>query len=338
VTALQWIQGLGFYEGAIVLTVANIIGAILFMPCVPFTLGAGFLFGLTWGSAIILLATNIASIIAFLTSRYLARSCVERRLLGGNSKFRLIDAAIKQDGFKIVALVRSSPLHPYGICNYLFGLTSVTFPSYVAANVIAMTPGTILEVWTGTSIHQLSDIISGSADQTYEHQLVFWIALLVTFIVTIILACWLQRKLKYEFAKYQDHIDRRDSDAVEMADFHVDPHENNSHTTNNVAQSLQRKTSVGRQITHDSNVNGTSHRLQLSNPHKPATSSSRNTHDLSMNDLSLDTDHSLRIDNSEYDLHNIPSSTAATPTASQQLLGRHGTSSQDDAKRSPVDK
>lgn len=202
IDALTYIQNLGFVDGAIVLVIANIIGAICFMPCVPFTLGAGFLFGLMWGSIIILIATNIASVVAFLISRYFARGCIERRLGGRYSKFRLIDAAIKQDGFKIVALVRSSPLHPYGICNYLFGITSVTFPSYVLANVIAMTPGTVLEVWTGTSIHQLSDIISGNANQTAEHQIVFWAALLVTFIVTIIITLWLRSKLQYQMAKY----------------------------------------------------------------------------------------------------------------------------------------
>lgn len=207
VDSLAYIKQLGFIEGAIALTIANIIGAILFLPCVPFTLGAGFLFGLGYGSLIIIIATNIASLVAFITARYFVRSCVERRLGGKNSKFRLIDAAIKQDGFKIVCLVRSSPLHPYGICNYLFGITNVTLPSYAAANLIAMTPGTVLEVWTGTSIHELSDIISGKANQSTEHQIVFWVALLITFIVTLTITLWLKSKLNTEFNKYDDHSD-----------------------------------------------------------------------------------------------------------------------------------
>lgn len=114
---LTFVNELGPLRGSLVLCAANIIGALLFMPCVPFTLGAGFLYGTLIGSVIVSIASTVAAVIAFLSARYLARSWIERTCLGGRaSKFRILDQAIREDGFRIVLLIRSSPLHPYGLC------------------------------------------------------------------------------------------------------------------------------------------------------------------------------------------------------------------------------
>lgn len=113
---LNYVHQLGPLRGSIVLCIANIIGAMLLMPCVPFTLGAGFLYGTLLGSAIVSVASTVAAVFAFLAARYLARTSIERSL-GGHAKFRILDSAIHQDGFRIVLLIRSSPLHPYGIFN-----------------------------------------------------------------------------------------------------------------------------------------------------------------------------------------------------------------------------
>lgn len=71
----------------------------------------------------------------------------------------LPDNAIRKDGFKIVLLVRSSPLHPYGVCNYLFGVTSVTLWDYTVASLVGMLPGTMVEVYFGTAIKNVADIV-----------------------------------------------------------------------------------------------------------------------------------------------------------------------------------
>ncbi len=91
---------------------------VISMPCVPFTLAAGFLYGTLLGSCIISIASCVAAVVAFLAARYLARNWIESQLATGGktSRFRLIDNAIQQDGFRIVLLIRSSPLHPYGAC------------------------------------------------------------------------------------------------------------------------------------------------------------------------------------------------------------------------------
>jgi uncharacterized membrane protein YdjX (TVP38/TMEM64 family) len=66
---LTFIQHLGRFQGSIVLCTANIIGAILGLPCLPFTLASGFLYGTLFGTVLVSIASTVAAVIAFLISR-----------------------------------------------------------------------------------------------------------------------------------------------------------------------------------------------------------------------------------------------------------------------------
>ena len=50
---------------------------------------------------------------------------------------------------QVVTLLRLSPLLPLALSNYLYGLTSVDLPSYVAGSWLGMLPGTIAYVSAG---------------------------------------------------------------------------------------------------------------------------------------------------------------------------------------------
>lgn len=73
---------------------------------------------------------QLAASIAFLIARYFARDRI-LKLVEGNKKFLAIDKAIGENGFRVVTLLRLSPLLPFSIGNYLYGLTSVKFVPYV---------------------------------------------------------------------------------------------------------------------------------------------------------------------------------------------------------------
>jgi uncharacterized membrane protein YdjX (TVP38/TMEM64 family) len=96
ISAFNYIAHLDTFEGALVLSISNVIGALFMMPCVPFTLAAGFLYGNFLGSCIVVLASNFASVVSFLVARYVARGAVESHLsTRKNSKWRSLDKAIK---------------------------------------------------------------------------------------------------------------------------------------------------------------------------------------------------------------------------------------------------
>jgi len=80
--------------------------------------------------SIILNLFQMAASVAFLIARYFARERI-RKLVEGNKKFLAIDKAIGENGFRVVTLLRLSPLLPFSLGNYLYGLTSVKFVPYV---------------------------------------------------------------------------------------------------------------------------------------------------------------------------------------------------------------
>ena len=102
-----------------------IVGAVLFVPGSILTIGAGVLFGLLWGSIYVSIGATIGATAAFLIGRYLARDWV-RGQLEGNRKFAAIDQAVGREGWKIVLMTRLSPVFPFNLLNYAFGLTAVT--------------------------------------------------------------------------------------------------------------------------------------------------------------------------------------------------------------------
>ena len=100
------------------------------------------------GLPIALAAATAGASLAFLIARYLARDGV-RRAIETRRNIAAIDRAIAAEGWKIVLLLRLSPLVPFNLQNYLFGLTAVPFGSYVAATFVGIAPATAVFVAVG---------------------------------------------------------------------------------------------------------------------------------------------------------------------------------------------
>ncbi|GAB2217225.1 hypothetical protein Droror1_Dr00000397 [Drosera rotundifolia] len=121
---------------------------VLAIPAIPLTMSAGLLFGSFTGTIIVSISGTLAASIAFLIARYLARDRI-LKMVEGNKKFLAIDKAIGENGFRVVTLLRLSPLLPFSLGNYLYGLTSVEFVPYVLGSWLGMLPGTWAYVSAG---------------------------------------------------------------------------------------------------------------------------------------------------------------------------------------------
>src|SRR5260370_34857830 len=146
--ALDWIATLGVW-GPVIFAVIYILACVLFLPGSILTLGAGALFGVVKGSILVSISATLGATPAFLVGRYLARDWVANKI-EGNSKFSAIDQAVAREGWKIVGLVRLSPVFPFNLLNYAFGLTRIRLPDYVLATWIGMMPGTRIYVYIGS--------------------------------------------------------------------------------------------------------------------------------------------------------------------------------------------
>ncbi|HIK14551.1 MAG TPA: TVP38/TMEM64 family protein [Leptolyngbyaceae cyanobacterium M33_DOE_097] len=124
------------------------LATVCFMPGSLLALAAGVLFGWFWGLVYGLLAAVLGATIAFLVGRYVAREWVCQRW-GHLRYFQGLNQAVTQQGCKIVFLTRLSPLFPFNLLNYLFGVTQVSLKDYVFGS-FGIFPGTLLYVYLGS--------------------------------------------------------------------------------------------------------------------------------------------------------------------------------------------
>jgi uncharacterized membrane protein YdjX (TVP38/TMEM64 family) len=145
--ALNAVERLGPWGPALFIAV-YVLATVLFMPGSALTLGAGALFGVVWGSLYVSIGSTLGATAAFLVGRHLARPWVASKI-EGNASFAAIDRAVADEGWKIVGLTRLSPVFPFSLLNYAFGLTRVKLRDYVLASWIGMMPGTVMYVYLG---------------------------------------------------------------------------------------------------------------------------------------------------------------------------------------------
>lgn len=153
--ALIWVDSLGSL-GAIAFIVLYILATVAFLPGSILTLGAGVVFGVFFGSLYVFIGATLGAIAAFLVGRYLARDWVAQKI-AGNQKFTAIDQAVGKEGFKIVLLTRLSPIFPFFLLNYAYGITGVSLKDYAIASV-GMIPGTIMFVYIGSLAGNLATL------------------------------------------------------------------------------------------------------------------------------------------------------------------------------------
>jgi uncharacterized membrane protein YdjX (TVP38/TMEM64 family) len=185
--ALQWIDGLGSV-GAIAFIALYIISTVGFLPGSILTLGAGVVFGVVWGSIYVFVGATVGATAAFLVGRYLARGWVAKKI-ADNPKFAAIDQAVSKEGLKIVLLTRLSPVFPFNLLNYGFGITGVSLKDYVIGSV-GMIPGTIMYVYIGSLAGNLAMI---GTDSQPSNPTLQWTIRILGFIATVAVTIYVTR-------------------------------------------------------------------------------------------------------------------------------------------------
>lgn len=179
----HWIAGKGA-GGFLIFAAGYAAGTVLFIPGSVLTLGAGFVFGILWGTVLSSVGSVVGDTLAFLIARYLAREKIRRWALR-DSRFAAMDEAIGQHGWKIVLLLRLSPLIPFNMGNYLYGLTAIRFRPYVLASTVGVLPGTVLFVYLGAAGKASLQVITSQRVPRNPLEITFLAAgLVATFIAT----------------------------------------------------------------------------------------------------------------------------------------------------------
>lgn len=177
------IEGLGIWAPFAYAAVYG-LAVTLFVPGSALSLAAGVLFGLWLGTAVVWIGANVAIVLSFLIARYAARGKVEA-LASKRPRFAAVDRAIGQQGWKIVALMRLSPVFPFGLQNYLFGVTAIRFLPCFLASAAFILPGTFMYVYLGFAGGEAASAVGGGHGVDALRLALQLVGLLATVAVTV---------------------------------------------------------------------------------------------------------------------------------------------------------
>jgi uncharacterized membrane protein YdjX (TVP38/TMEM64 family) len=176
-----WLNAAG-WVGAVVYLLAFVLGSLVFLPGLPLVLAAGFAYGPLLGFAIALPAATAAAASTFGMGRHLGRDWVERHLRH-HPRFRTLDQATERRGFRLVVLLRLSPVVPFSLLGYLMGVSRISFRDFVLASTLGKTPSLVLYIYLASVVPHVSELKAARAEPSAE--VLYWVGLVVT-----LLAVW----------------------------------------------------------------------------------------------------------------------------------------------------
>ena len=155
------LRGLGL-RGAIALAALQILVAVSgVLPASLLAVAAGAIYGFVPGFLLAAAAILVGAVLSFALSRSLFRPAIER-LAARRPRLRNLDALIDQDGWRLVCLLRLSPIMPFSAISFALGLSRIGLRSYMLGTMASL-PTLCGYVFAGTLADSGLSIFSGGA-------------------------------------------------------------------------------------------------------------------------------------------------------------------------------
>ena len=203
VALLEWING-NKEIGVITLGFIIALATSIAIPGTLMTIGTGYIMdavyeGEHWKSIMVgvltvFLGTWLGSLVSFFIGRYVFRE-LTLQIARRYRVMRALDCAFLEKGFQTCVLFRVCPMVPFNAFNFLAGATSLQFRSYFFA-FIGYLPICILNVWIGTTIKSISEVISGDYEGGETSIIVLIIGLIISIIIVVYISCLVHRYLR----------------------------------------------------------------------------------------------------------------------------------------------
>jgi uncharacterized membrane protein YdjX (TVP38/TMEM64 family) len=182
--SMEWIAqsgwvGVGWFILLYTLT------CVFFLPGSILTIGAGAVYGFWFSTALVAVSSTVGAAVNFLTSRYLVRDWMQRRI-GQNAKFRALEKAVSSAGSRMILISRLSPIIPHSLVSYAAGLMRISFWRFTLASFVGFLPPSAAYTYVGAIVGKA---VRTSAGVT-PHDPVTWafygVGLAATLAVTVI--------------------------------------------------------------------------------------------------------------------------------------------------------
>jgi len=184
--SIDWVGGFGPLA-PVLFVLIYMCSVIFFVPSTLFSLASGHLFGLWLGVGLTSLSSTLGASIAFLLGRHIFRERIQKAV-SSQPKFAAISESVKKDGWKIVLLTRMSPIFPFALLNYGFGLTEVKFRDYFFGSLVGMLPSSFVMAYMGS--------ICRGMCTNQDRSVVEWLLIVAGLIATITVMVYVSRKAK----------------------------------------------------------------------------------------------------------------------------------------------
>tara|TARA_Y100001970_G_scaffold47014_1_gene59363 strand:- start:21095 stop:21688 length:594 start_codon:yes stop_codon:yes gene_type:complete len=142
--------------GIVYFSFIYILVVVFILPASWLSLLAGYLYGPYYGTLIVFINAFLGASISFFVSKKFFSYRIEK-VINKFSKLSLLEKTIKKGGVKLIILTRLSPIFPFSLLNYFYGLNNINYKHF-AISLICVLPGSYLYCSLGAIANNLSEI------------------------------------------------------------------------------------------------------------------------------------------------------------------------------------
>lgn len=178
-----------------------VVASLLILPAVLLSIGAGFAWGALGGFAIAVPAATLAATCAFLVSRFFFSGRFRSWLLH-RPRLHAVERAVNEKGAPLVFLLRLSPMLPFPVLNYIFGLTLIPYRAFALATFIGMMPITFMWTYVGSLGAELGGLDGDTPGKLGAAKIGFGV---VGGLVTLAVSIWVGRAARKALREAAEH-------------------------------------------------------------------------------------------------------------------------------------
>jgi uncharacterized membrane protein YdjX (TVP38/TMEM64 family) len=195
------------------------LSLLVFLPGTPFNLAAGFVYGMWVGTAVAMTGSFAGACTAYFLGKSIFRRWISETVHTKWPKFRAVDLAVRRKGFLIVMLTRLSPVFPFPLLNYAFGVTQVSPLSYAAGTFLGLLPFTFAYTYLGSLMRDLAEMWADPKGDNDDMQIIWLVVGAVATILSVVVISWVtKRAIDRATVDFEESVETVQPEALEDDD------------------------------------------------------------------------------------------------------------------------
>ncbi len=135
--------------GVFIYMLVYLLRPLLFFPATLVTMAGGYLYGPFFGLVIVMVASNLSSMLAYLVGRIFGAGILDQSNKAGI--LQVYAERMRRNSFETVLIMRFIFL-PYDLVSYFSGFLRVKWPGFLLATVLGSIPGSISFILFGATL------------------------------------------------------------------------------------------------------------------------------------------------------------------------------------------